>query len=280
VPDWLIAIILGFVEGLTEFIPVSSTGHLLISEHLLGLDKTSFFRSDLFNIVIQSGAVLAAVPLLRHRFLMLARWKDAESRALLAKVVLAFVITAIGGVLLDQLGYELTTNIANVAWALILGGVAFIGLEKWLAVRSQRPIVTWPATLSVAVGQLAAAVFPGLSRSGSTIIFALTCGTNRVAATEFSFLVGIPTLLAAGAYKLYKALSSPEPSAVAPDWGMLALATLVSGIVSFAAVKWLLRFVQSHTFIGFGIYRIVFGVLLLWWIAPGGPVGPGEVQPE
>jgi undecaprenyl-diphosphatase len=269
VPDWLIAIILGFVEGLTEFIPVSSTGHLLIVEHWLGLDKSSFFRSDLFNIVIQSGAVLAAVPLFRDRFVMLTRWRDAESRVLLAKVAAAFGITAVGGIILDKFDYELTENVANVAWALIAGGVAFIGLEKWLAVRSQRSLVTWPATLAVAAGQLAAAIFPGLSRSGSTILFALTCGTNRVSATEFSFLVGIPTLLAAGGFKLLKELRNPDIAAIAPDWGMLALATVISGIVSFAAVKWLLRFVQSHTFIGFGIYRIVLGLLLLWWLGPG-----------
>jgi len=265
-PDWLIAVLLGFVEGLTEFIPVSSTGHLLITEHLLGLREDSFFRTELFNVVIQSGAVVAVLPLFKDRLVMLTRWREKESQLLIAKIAVAFVITAIGGLMLDKLGYELTENVANVAWALIIGGIAFIGLEKWLAVREQRPVVTWPATLAVAVGQLAAAIFPGLSRSGSTIMFGLLCGTNRVAATEFSFLVGIPTLLVAAAYKIYKALKHPELMTVAPDWGMLALGTLVSAIVSFAAVKWLLRFVQSHTFIGFGIYRIVFGTGLLLWL--------------
>jgi undecaprenyl-diphosphatase len=98
---------------------------------------------------------------------------------------------------------------------------------------------------------------------------ALACGTNRVSATEFSFLVGIPTMLAAGGLKIFKALKHLEPGGSPPDWGMLALGTIVSAAVSFAAVKWLLRFVQSHTFIGFGIYRIVFGVLFLgyFWFA-------------
>lgn len=268
-PDWLIAILLGFVEGLTEFIPVSSTGHLLISEHLLGLRDDSFFKTELFNIVVQSGAVVAVLPLFKDRLKMLLRWREKESQLLIAKIAVAFLLTAVGGLILDKLGYELTKNVANVAWALIAGGVAFIVLEKWLAVREQRPVVTWPSALAVAVGQLAAAIFPGLSRSGSTIIFGLLCGTNRVAATEFSFLVGIPTLLVAAAYKIYKALKHPELMVVAPDWGMLALGTLVSAIVSFAAVKWLLRFVQSHTFIGFGIYRIVFGGGLLLWLFLG-----------
>jgi undecaprenyl-diphosphatase len=263
VPDWLIAIILGFIEGLTEFIPVSSTGHLLISEHLLGLKKGSFFAEDLFNVVIQSGAVVAVLPLFKDRLKMLMRWREAESQLLIAKIAVAFLITAAVGVVLDKAGYKLTDNPANVAIALIAGGLAFIVLEKWLAKRQQRPLVTWPSAFAVAVGQLAAAVFPGLSRSGSTIMAALACGTNRVSATEFSFLVGIPTMLAAGGLKIYKALKHLEPAGVAPDWGILVLGTIVSALVSFAAVKWLLRFVQSHTFIGFGIYRIVFGVLLL-----------------
>ena len=98
------------------------------------------------------------------------------------------------------------------------------------------------------------------------VIFALGCGTNRVSATEFSFLVGIPTMLAAGSLEALKAIRHPEPGAMPPDWAMLALAMVVSGVVSFVAVKWLLRFVQSHTFVGFGIYRIVFGVALLWFL--------------
>jgi undecaprenyl-diphosphatase len=263
VPNWFIATILGFIEGLTEFIPVSSTGHLLISEHLMGLPSTSFFTTDLFNVVIQSGAVIAVLPLFRERLAMLARWRERESQVLIAKIIVAFGITGAVGFVLDKLNYKLTENPANVAIALIVGGIAFIVLEKWLAKREQRPLVTWPSTLAVAAGQLAAAGFPGLSRSGSTIMAALACGTNRVSATEFSFLVGIPTMLAAGGLKIFKAMKHLEPGGVIPDWGMLALGTVVSALVSFAAVKWLLRFVQSHTFIGFGIYRIVFGVLLL-----------------
>jgi undecaprenyl-diphosphatase len=263
VPDWLIATLLGFIEGLTEFIPVSSTGHLLIAEHLLGLPKGSFFTSDLFNVVIQSGAVIAVLPLFKERLLMLTRWREKESQILIAKIIVAFFITGAVGLVLDKMGYELTQNPSNVALALILGGIAFIVLEKWLAKRQQRPLVTWPSTFAVAAGQLAAAIFPGLSRSGSTIMAALACGTNRVSATEFSFLVGIPTMLAAGGLKIYKAIKHFGEGGPTPDWAMLALGTIVSAVVSFVAVKWLLRFVQSHTFIGFGIYRIVFGLFLI-----------------
>lgn len=262
-PDWLIAVILGFIEGLTEFIPVSSTGHLLIAEHLLKVEQGSFFRSDLFNVVVQCGAVLAVLPLFKDRLRMLTRWREAESRLLLAKIAVAFLITAACGLVLDKMDYQLTENPANVAWALIIGGVLFIVAEKWLANREQRPVVTWPSSIATAIGQLVAVIFPGMSRSGSTIIFSLLCGTNRVSATEFSFLVGIPSLLAAGALKTAKAVLSPKPDAPVPEWGLLALASVVAAIVSFIAVKWLLRYVQSHTFIGFGIYRIVFGVMLL-----------------
>jgi len=261
-PDWLIAVLLGFIEGLTEFIPVSSTGHLLIAEHLLGLGKESFFTSDLFNVVVQCGAVLAVLPLFKDRLRMLAQWREPESRSMLAKIAAAFLITAAGGLLLDKFGYRLTESVTPVAWALIAGGVLFILAEKWLAHRRRTAEVTWPVAGVVAAGQIIAAVFPGASRSGSTILFALLYGTNRTTATEFSFLVGIPTLLAAGALKTLKSLRQPS-SEVAPDWAMLALASLVAAVVSFVAVKWLLRYVQTHTFIGFGVYRIVVGAVLL-----------------
>ena len=117
------------------------------------------------------------------------------------------------------------------------------------------------------MAQLVAAVFPGSSRSGATIIFALVLGISRVAATEFSFLVGIPTLLAAGALKTFKALHHPAADAPQEDWAMLGLASVVAAIVSFIAVKWLLRFVQSHTFIGFGIYRIALAIILLFVVS-------------
>ncbi len=251
--DWLVAVILGFIEGLTEFIPVSSTGHLLIAQHWLPR------QSDLFNIVVQCGAVLAVLPLFRHRIVSMVQWRDPKSRDLLAKVFVAFFITCVGGLILDNLEFELPEKIVPVAAALIVGGVLFILIERWLRGRELKDEITWTAAIIVAFCQLAAAVFPGLSRSGGTILGALALGTNRVLATEFSFLVGIPTLLAAGVLKTFKALRA----GTSEDWYVLAVATIVSAIVSFIAVKWLLRFVQSHSFAGFGVYRIVLGIGLL-----------------
>jgi len=262
VSDWLAVIILGLIEGITEFIPVSSTGHLLIAGHWLEP------RSDLFNIVIQSGAVLAVIPLFsRQCKAMLLGWRDPAARQDAIKVVTAFVLTGVGGVLLDHYGFTLPEDVAPVAWALVIGGVLFIAVEAWLRKRPTRDVITWPVALMVGVGQLMAAVFPGASRSGTTILLALLLGLSRPRATEFSFLVGIPTMLAAGGLKITKALMHPDGNT--ESWGLVLLGTVVSAMVSFIAVKWLLRYVQSHTFTAFGYYRIVVGLILLLLLGNG-----------
>lgn len=254
-PEWLIIVILGIVEGATEFIPVSSTGHLLIFQEWL-----DYRQSDLFNIVIQGGAVLAVLPLFKHRLRMMADWRNPQSLDFNLKILVGFVLTVIGGLTIDKLGVELPETTIPVAGALILGGILFIVVEKKLHTRALGDCITWSVVFMVAFAQILAAVFPGTSRSGATIIFAMLCGLNRVVATEFSFLIGIPTLLAAGAYKILKAINGGATE----NWGLLLLGTIVSAIVSFIAVKWLLRYVQSHTFIGFGVYRIILGLVLVW----------------
>ena len=253
---WLIAIILGVIEGLTEFIPVSSTGHLLIAEHWLPR------QSDLFNVVIQAGAVLAVVPLFWERIKMLGRWREPASRLLNAKIAVAFFITAAGGFLLEKKGFKLPEHVTPVAIALLVGGVLFIAVETMLRGKKGSDEISWRVAVVIGFAQLIAAVFPGASRSGSTIIFALILGAGRPAATEFSFLVGIPTMLAASGLKIFKALHHPVAGAPHENWAVLAVASVVAAAVSFVAVKWLLRYVQSHTFTGFGWYRIGAAVLL------------------
>lgn len=253
-PDWLAIVILGVIEGATEFIPVSSTGHLIVAQEWLGYRQT-----DLFNIVIQSGAVLAVLPLFRHRLEMIARWREPECRDFLLKILVAFGITAAGGLVIDKLGITLPETALPVAAALIVGGVFLIYVERHFIGRTLSDAITWNVVWMVSIAQILAAVFPGTSRSGATIVFAMLCGLNRVVATEFSFLVGIPTLLAAAAYKILKAVNGGATE----NWGLLLLGTAVSAGVSFIAVKWLLRYVQSHSFVGFGVYRIILGVLLL-----------------
>jgi len=261
-PAWLTVVILGIIEGITEFIPVSSTGHLLLAEHWLPR------QSDLFNIVIQSGAVLAVLPLFRARLEQFAfRWRESATQGYALKIALAFGITGVGGLLLEKGGFKLPDDPLPVALALFLGGVAFVALERWLKGRPVSEDVTWAVAVAVGLAQLVAAVFPGTSRSGASILLALALGLSRPSATEFSFLVGIPTMLAAGGLKIFKALVRPPPGAAPEDWTMLGLGCVVSAVVSFIAVKWLLRYVQTHTFTAFGWYRIALAavLLLLFW---------------
>ncbi|MEI6715681.1 MAG: undecaprenyl-diphosphate phosphatase [Verrucomicrobiota bacterium] len=250
----VVASLLGLIEGLTEFIPVSSTGHLLIAEHWLPR------QSDLFNVVIQSGAVLAVLPLFRHHLRTLREWRKRENLTLILQIAVAFLITGIGGLLLEKLHFRLPESPIPVAWALIVGGILFLLVESKLKTRSLSPTHSWLSTVLIGFAQLIAAIFPGASRSGTTILTSMATGTQRVTATEFSFLVGIPTLLAAGALKIFKALKHGATE----DWSMVSVATIVAAIVSFVTVKWLLRFVQSHSFISFGIYRIIAGLFLLF----------------
>lgn len=252
-PDWIIAGLLGVVEGLTEFLPVSSTGHLLIVQHWLPR------QSDLYNVVIQSGAVLAVLPLFRNRLEQLAAWREPSSRRLWRLIFIAFGTTVVGGVLIDRAGLKLPETAAPVAWALIAGGVLFLLAEARLRASAvAREMTPWLAAC-VGVCQLVAAVFPGTSRSGATILGAMLGGNPRASATEFSFLIGIPTLLAASGLKMLKALKHGAQE----DWASLGIATLVAAGVSFITVKWLLRFVQTHSFAAFGIYRIAVGAILL-----------------
>ena len=260
---WLVVLILGFVEGLTEFIPVSSTGHLLIAAHWLPSIPLSLRQNDLFLVVIQGGAVLAVLPLFKDRLKMLSHLHEPASQTFLAKMIVACIVTGIPGFIMEKKGFKLPEHVEPVAWALLIGGIVFIAVETLLRGNKTTDRISWAVAIAVGIGQLIAALLPGSSRSGSTIMLALILGAARPAATEFSFLVGIPTMLAATALKLFKALHHPVTSVPSEDWAMLALGTVVAAIVSFIAVKWLLRFVQTHTFIGFGIYRIGVGALLL-----------------
>ena len=256
--DWLAVIVLGVIEGVTEFLPVSSTGHLLIAERWLPR------QSDLFNIVIQSGAVLAVIPLFSTRIRQLAsNLRDRETRDLWLKIAVAFGLTGAGGLALDRLGLGLPATLLPVVLPLMIGGILFVLVERWLKGRPLTGNITWTIAIAAGIGQLLAAVFPGASRSGMTILAMLVLGLNRPLATEFSFLIGIPTMLAAGGLKIFKSLHDPEVDAAPENWGMVALGFVVSAIVSFVVVKWLLRYVQTHTFTVFGWYRIILAAVLL-----------------
>ena len=254
-PDWIAIVILGVIEGITEFIPVSSTGHLLIAEHWLPR------QSDLFNVVIQCGAVIAVLPLFPQRlYTFLFEWRQKETRDYLLKILVAFAITGVGGLVWKQLGHELPKELFPVAWALLIGGIAFVAVEFSLQGKKLGGEITWAIVIAVGVGQLIAAVFPGTSRSGATILLCLLLGLNRPAAAEFSFLVGIPTMLAAGGLEIFKQFRHPVAGAPPEHWDMVLLGFLVAAIVSFGAVKWLLHYIQTHTFTAFGWYRIALAL--------------------
>jgi undecaprenyl-diphosphatase len=257
-PEWIAVIILGIIEGVTEFLPVSSTGHLLLALRWLPP------RSDLFIIVIQSGAVLAVIPLFRERFhQFLFHWRERATQDYGLKLGAAFALTGVGGLLLDRAGFALPEDPLPVALALVIGGLAFLFIEARLKGKPLRAEVTWAVAWGMGFAQLVAAVFPGTSRSGACILLALLLGMSRPAATEFAFLVGIPVMLAAGGLKIFQELRSPAVDAPPENWPLLALGFAVSAIVSFFVVKWLLRYVQTHTFVVFGWYRIVLGGAIL-----------------
>ena len=281
--DLLAALLLGIIEGITEFLPISSTGHLLIAEHWLGA------RSELFNIAIQAGAILAVVLIYWRRLwgMLLAfvgrdapaafdplgiSTTPAQSRDYAFKLVAAFAVTAVLGLLVKKLGWELPDDIRPVAWALVIGALWMVGAE-WLAARraardGERVAIGWTVAILVGVAQVVAGVFPGTSRSAATIFVALLAGTtSRAAATEFAFVVGIPTMFAATGYELLKLCKGGGIGS--EDLAALGVAFVASAITAFVAVKWLLRYIQSHRFTAFAVYRVVLGMALLLWLPAG-----------
>lgn len=257
-PDWLAVVALGIIEGVTEFLPISSTGHLLLVQSAGWLPR----QSDLFNIGIQSGTAVAVAAAFGGRLRELFhRRREAAARGFVLKLAVAFLLTAAGGLLAKRLGFALPREVAPVAWATLLGGVAIILVEWWMRGRPTRSEVTWAVALAIGAAQLFAAIFPGTSRSGTTILVALALGLTRPMAIEFSFLLGVPTLLAAGAYEAAQALQ--QPARAETSWGMIALGTVVAALAALVAVRWLLRFIRTHTFMGFGWYRVALGLVIL-----------------
>jgi undecaprenyl-diphosphatase len=251
-------VLLGIIEGLTEFLPISSTGHLLLAENSHLLPQ----QSELFNVVIQAGAVVAVFLVFSRRVKdLLLHFTDRETRSYLLKLIVAFGITAAGGLVAKKLGFTLPKELWPIAWATLFGGALILVIE-WSALEwhlSQQ--VTWPVAVAVGCAQVLAAVLPGTSRAGATILIAMAVGLSRPAATEFSFLLSIPTLWAASGYEIYHELKHPEGDPT--NWRMVMLGTLVSAVVAFLVVKWILRWVQTHTFIIFGWYRIVLGLAMV-----------------
>lgn len=247
------AIALGILEGITEFLPVSSTAHLLLAEKLLGIREAEFVKS--FTIVIQLGAILAVALLYFRRLL-----RDWETNK---RILAAFLPTGI-------IGFGLYTAVKNfffeetglILAMLLLGGIVLIVFER-LRPKRERQGVTELGSLPYATAVLigccqALAVIPGVSRSAATIIGGELLGVSRKAIVEFSFLLAVPTMLAASGYDLLRSGSAFTPG----DWDILALGFITSAVFAWLSVRWLLRFIESHSWTGFGWYRIALAAIL------------------
>jgi len=251
--DFIDAIIFGVVEGVTEFLPISSTGHLIFTASLLRLPQTEFLKS--FEIAIQLGAIAAVVVLYWRRLI--------TDRKTCMRVGAAFIPTALAGFFLYPLVKGVLLESASlVAWMLIVGGVVLIVFEYLHTEKAERHedigALSYRQAAYIGVFQ-AIAMVPGVSRAAATIIGGLVVGLSRKATVEFSFLLAVPTMLAATGFDLLKSANSFSSN----QFGVLGVGFFVSFIVAMASIVFLLRFIQAHTFISFGIYRVVAGVFFL-----------------
>ncbi len=247
--ELLSALILGIVEGLTEFLPISSTGHLILAGELLGANDE---RWGVFNIVIQTGAMLAVVWEYRARFFKF----DLN---LYKNLFIAFIPAAVLGLLFSKYIKAYLFHAVPVALAFIVGGIILLVERKSFQPRVETtPAMTWLDALKVGLAQCFALI-PGTSRSGATIIGGMLFGLSRRAATEFSFFLAVPTLVAAGAYDLWK----HRELFSAGDLGMFAVGSAAAFVSAFVVVRWLIRYVATHDFKPFAWYRIVFGFVVL-----------------
>ena len=259
--ELLQAVILGLVEGVTEFIPVSSTGHLIVVSDWLGqVDE----RAKTFDIFIQLGAILAIVWLYRDRLLhaVSAARREPASRRFLVNLAISFVPAAAVGFLIHGWIKEQLFNTQVVAWALVIGGIAILLIERWSPRTRFEDLNDVPPLTALGVGLAQVlSLIPGTSRSGATIMGAYALGLSRRAATEFSFFLAIPIMFAATLYDL--ARSSGALSAA--DAPYFATGFAVSFVSALVVVKAFLAYVSHHSFTAFAWYRIAFGVALLWF---------------
>ncbi|MFA6463500.1 MAG: undecaprenyl-diphosphatase UppP [Candidatus Paceibacterota bacterium] len=239
-------IILGIVEGVTEFLPISSTGHMILASRILGLTQSDFLKS--FEIIIQLGAILAVVALYFRKFF------DIE---VLKRIIVGFIPTAIIGLIFYKLVKNFLGSESVVLWSLFLGGVVIILFEilkKNETGKEENGItkLTYKDCTKIGLFQ-SIAIIPGVSRSAATIIGGLSIGIDRKTITEYSFLIAVPTMVAATGLELIKGGANITPD----QFGLLFVGFLVSFVVAFVAIKSFIKFVQHHKFTGFGIYRIV-----------------------
>lgn len=268
--ELLKAVLFGIVEGITEWLPISSTGHLILLENFVSLQISAEFW-EMFEVVIQLGAILAVVVLYWNTLWPFGRHKRTSQKKntwkLWSKIVVAVLPSAVIGFLLDDWFDEHFYNYLTVAVALIVYGILFLVIEHFRAGKSARveslEKITYRDALTVGAFQVLALI-PGTSRSGSTILGAMLFGLSRPVAAEFSFFLAIPTMAGASLLKAAKYfLGGSMPSI--NEWLILLVGCVTAFLVSYAAIRFLTDFVRRHTFSAFGIYRIVLGAIVLLW---------------
>ena len=264
------AILFGIVEGITEWLPVSSTGHLILLDEFLELKATDAFKS-MFDVVIQLGAILAVIVLFFHKLNPFALSKSKEEKGktwtLWFKVCVAIVPSGALGVLFDDWMDAHLHNAVVVSIALIVYGIAFLFLERGNKGKHLRRIedvhdISYKTALLIGWFQ-ALSLIPGTSRSGSTILGAILLGVGRGAGAEFSFFMAIPTMLGASAIKLLKFFLETGFSMASSELAVLIVGMVVSFVVSLLVIKGLMEYVRKHSFSAFGVYRIILGILVL-----------------
>jgi undecaprenyl-diphosphatase len=291
--EYLLSILLGIVEGLTEFLPISSTAHLRLTEALLHIDLASGYWK-MYTIVIQLGAILVLPIYFRQRIAkFLATFPRGESgdrTALthpLGLVATAFVVTAIPGLLLTKIIGKNLESLAIIGWSFLVGGIVMWVVdarnaksEKLGPSAPDSRIHTWKMedmhlgqAVWIGLCQVLAPLFPGTSRSMATITGGQLVGMSRASALEFSFFLSMPTMAAATLYDLLKTLRGKGENALGVThidphgWGLIAIGFVVSFIVAYAAVAWFLAWVRKHGFAPFAVYRIILGIVVLAWVS-------------
>ena len=269
--ELLKAVLFGIVEGITEWLPISSTGHMILLDKFIKLNVTDAFY-EMFQVVIQLGAILAVIVLFYHKLNPFSLKKDLTQKKdtwqLWFKVIVAVLPSAVIGLFLDDWMDEHLYNYVVVAIALVVYGVAFLFLEKGNKENRIDNVYAIDYKTAILIGAFQClALIPGTSRSGSTILGAIILGVGRSAGAEFSFFLAIPTMLGASALKLLKyAKEIMEGAAAAPnstELGVLAVGCVVSFLVSLLVIKGLMEYVRNHKFSSFGIYRIILGIAVL-----------------
>jgi undecaprenyl-diphosphatase len=267
-PILLIAIILGLVEGVTEFLPVSSTGHLILAGTLLGYNDAEW---NAFNVIIQLGAILAIVVLYWRTFWAVIEGllrRDAVSVRFVRNVLIGFLPSAILGFILLKHIEALLGNATVVAIAFIVGGIAILVIEKFVRHSEQGGVADMPVMTAIGIGVAQClAMIPGVSRSGATIMGALSLGVERRTAAEFSFFLAIPTMVGATTLELAKHHDEIMAGASGVGFGTIAVGFVVSFIVALFVVRAFVAYISKHGFAPFAWYRIIAGAAALVWLS-------------